>query len=1676
MERKLKRQIKKYMALILALCLAILSSGSAMSAYAWSGDGEENKVVLTAEGESREESEDPGGIPAAELGESSLGDSKAAELSYTALYIMRHADRRYVDPGNMNLAGMASPVTCARGIATYNEHRQIDFNVQEGSFLAGIAYELPVYDVDSASDYYVCVPDVNLYNDDFGSYDLTLAYNNNSGETIEGYKYTEGIMYIPKAAVDDPQNVHDAITASPIAVQLNYFFRNGGADYSKDVPVQILAGNVPESMTAHVENIFADDSVSIEIGNYDKSRVSVMLNGMIMPISREAFDIEGGVLTIYSSPAVISNINVVISEAPLVAALLDRAGELPVLGGLGQFVKKSAEFLTGKAYADTYVSPDKMKYFKTASGRPVTLNADLSNLYVGWRGYYENAKVKYSGASRLGSSNEARIKKLMALKGWMNSVDYMYGAYVEGNTQGTGNPQELAGIWAINSYTLGVNKALNTSDRLTADMLVSNDVEGDGGQSTKKTIYAWMRQYAQKLELNNGQVGDTRGDTEQGPSRNSNGIGGFTNFAFQFPKKVKGSDTNLVPTGEEGHGRSNPDISFASDEIDSSYYIAASCSQLDEDAGATDSDDDNTNTVYVACLAKGADYAVFSFATATSWGHGQDGAAIYKFKTGCNVKVRKRSGAAVATTGNACYSMKGTEFKLYEDRDSAIGGTGEAAVFVLDENGESKEETIPSGKYYLVETKAGKGYSIPDEYSASSGGKEVTVSGSENVFEIEAVDWPRLCQAGVLLRKQTGDFPYEHAEGGASLAGAVYRFSYYDGAYSNVSAAESSGEPFAVWYFETTEDEDGKASISGASPKLASGYTSAALIKDASGRTAFPIGTYIIEEVRPPEGYLADGEKYLVKISDVPGSTAAILDTYNSGNGAVVSGETVIRGGVSVVKRDKELGKSEAIGGASPEGIVMTIRNVSDHEVVVRKDLDSGEILDWSPGSTNVEDGKAVVIRPGEDVGKLTIRWDPDFVNKDGSKGAYAASTAPNDLPYGEYTIRESVTTASYQRTDKTEHEFRIERNGVIVTPESDADLYFDDFVYRGDIKGVKIGEGTNERLAFVPFLVTNLATGEAHVIVTDENGAFSSRDERSEDEIGSDESADGKRAVNAFDDLIGNKEVKNESEAGNKPEGSSGAEDASQAGPKEAAPDAAPDEETSEPETADSAADPVISETEPEESPEPAAGETASVVIEASPEPAAEETAPAETEAPDPFSKAALSARAAEISGGVWFGLGENGSEAPPDASCGALPYGRYRIEELPCEANSGYELIEPFEFSVNKASRTSVIDLGTLTDQKRTPETSYKMWKVRNEKAPEKAETGRYGFLAGNVVTYTVFVENTGELLLAMDISDKFESSGYFSKPEIVSVSGAETTDGGKDKYVAHILLEPGKTAEIVYKSTILPGTDEYLASEAADSDSLDGDGKPCNYTCEQNSPDDHDGYINTAYTKNVVPKDPDRPKEKYPELPDQEDPAQTPVQSPEIGTIATSDGEHEAEAAKKVPLVDTIQYEGFAKNEEVIVEGKVMVKQTGEPLKIKGKEVTAKAVFNTGEGSGEWELDFGKLDLRKLGDKTLVVFERAYQKRPASSGKTEKVLVVDHSDLENEAQSVTITASVKPKKPEKEKDSGDKPKKTVTKRTNTYKGDVPDTGDKNDPAMFILLFVTASALAAAMFKLKR
>ena len=163
------------------------------------------------------------------------------------------------------------------------------------------------------------------------------------------------------------------------------------------------------------------------------------------------------------------------------------------------------------------------------------------------------------------------------------------------------------------------------------------------------------------------------------------------------------------------------------------------------------------------------------------------------------------------------------------------------------------------------------------------------------------------------------------------------------------------------------------------------------------------------------------------------------------------------------------------------------------------------------------------------------------------------------------------------------------------------------------------------------------------------------------------------------------------------------------------------------------------------------------------------------------------------------------------------------------------------------------------------------------------------------------------------------------------------------------------------------------------------------------------------------------------------DIDDVAQT-VTVPGGRTTATDSetGNHTSYADKDVTIVDRVEYEGLLPEKEYKVEGKLMNKETGKPILVDGKEVTATAKFTTpkaeDEGlrvSGHVDVTF-RFDGRALAGTKAVVFEDVYYNG---------VKVFTHADLEDKAQTIefpSVKTSVK--------DAADNDRKITAKGTAT------------------------------------
>ena len=163
------------------------------------------------------------------------------------------------------------------------------------------------------------------------------------------------------------------------------------------------------------------------------------------------------------------------------------------------------------------------------------------------------------------------------------------------------------------------------------------------------------------------------------------------------------------------------------------------------------------------------------------------------------------------------------------------------------------------------------------------------------------------------------------------------------------------------------------------------------------------------------------------------------------------------RGGVKIQKRDLETGDTKPQGSATLKDTDFDIISLNDNSVLVEGKLYK----------------KNEVVK--------TIRTDIEGV----------ASTSSDLLPYGKFRIVESEAPNGYLTDGAKPIDFTITENGKIVDLTDEAHSIYNQ-IKRGDIEGVKIGAGTHKRLADVPFRITSKTTGENHVVVTDDNGQFS--------------------------------------------------------------------------------------------------------------------------------------------------------------------------------------------------------------------------------------------------------------------------------------------------------------------------------------------------------------------------------------------------------------------------------------------------------------------------------------------------------------------------------------------------------------------------------------------------------
>ena len=431
-------------------------------------------------------------------------------------------------------------------------------------------------------------------------------------------------------------------------------------------------------------------------------------------------------------------------------------------------------------------------------------------------------------------------------------------------------------------------------------------------------------------------------------------------------------------------------------------------------------------------------------------GEGQDLGQFYAKLAVGNGKIQKSSSNTTVTNGNNCYSLSGATYGVYSDK----GCTKSVVTLTTNASGNTDTVELRAATYYVKETKAPKGFQLDKNVYT------MTVKAGET-STLKVSDTPKVTDTLVELFKIDMETSKATPQGNASLEGAEFVWKYYDGYYTKDNLPS---EPTRTWTTKTIAEKDSNNEVHYIT-RLADSYkVSGDSFYTQNGTICLPLGTITVEEKAAPNGYLLEGA-YM----QAAGSFEQIKGVYVSqitedGELAALSGsnqysvsDKVIRGGVKIQKRDLETKDTKAQGGATLKDTAFEIISLNDNAVLVDGKLYS----------------KNEVVK--------TIHTGVDGI----------ASTAADTLPYGKYRIEESNAPEGYLTDGAKPIEFEITEDGKIVDLTDETHSIYNQ-IKRGDLEGVKIGDGTHKRLANVPFRITSKTTGESHIIVTDKNGQFS--------------------------------------------------------------------------------------------------------------------------------------------------------------------------------------------------------------------------------------------------------------------------------------------------------------------------------------------------------------------------------------------------------------------------------------------------------------------------------------------------------------------------------------------------------------------------------------------------------
>lgn len=251
------------------------------------------------------------------------------------------------------------------------------------------------------------------------------------------------------------------------------------------------------------------------------------------------------------------------------------------------------------------------------------------------------------------------------------------------------------------------------------------------------------------------------------------------------------------------------------------------------------------------------------------------------------------------------------------------------------------------------------------------------------------------------------------------------------------------------------------------------------------------VGEYTIREIQAPPGYQIDVTPYQVTVQSSQTSTVEVTD-----NPVSAAAELKLK------KLDAGSKSSTPQGAASLSGAQFTVRFYEGYY--------TADTLPEEADCTWVFETKE---ETDEETGDLYAGWKLSEEYKVSGDDFYRAQDGTCILPLGTLTVEESKAPEGYllqgavfrQVSDTSGQQENIWNETCLLAIKQDGDrAYIEggnvceaaDAVVRGDFSFTKIEEESQRAMADIPFRITSKTTGENHVIVTDENGYYSSSSE----------------------------------------------------------------------------------------------------------------------------------------------------------------------------------------------------------------------------------------------------------------------------------------------------------------------------------------------------------------------------------------------------------------------------------------------------------------------------------------------------------------------------------------------------------------------------------------------------